>query len=94
MCGDTPTPMKSVFLHARRRVAKEFQTGDLERFLAAAVAEAERQPDWAPGAEYWYSIEEEPYAIEGLTCSAFHVSHEEARYEVYYYDGICGETYT
>jgi hypothetical protein len=87
-------PKKRVFLHARRRVAKEFQSGDLERFLAAAVAEAECQPNWAPGEEYWYSIDEVPYAIEGLTSSALNVCHEGTRYAVYYYDGIAGETYT
>lgn len=83
-----------VFLHAQKRVAREFRKSELERLLREAVAAAEQEPGWQAGQEYEYEIEDEEYVFDEIQCSHFLVCHTGARYEVYYFNGLSGELYT
>lgn len=83
-----------VFVHAQKRVAKEFRKGELDRLVQLAVSAAERSPGWAKGQEFVYEIEDEEYVFDGIEHSTLTVCHAGSRYEVYYYNGLSGELYT
>ena len=88
-----PIHKVSRLIHARERVEAVFLPGDLDRLIGRACANAEESSDWRMGQEFIFDIEEEPYSYSGITSSAFIICHMGGRYDIYYYDGLWGETY-
>jgi hypothetical protein len=83
----------SFAIHARERVAELVSEKDLDRLAQKACA-AEAFPDWQPGEEFIFEIEDEAYVHPGVERSALIVRHKGTSYEVFYYDGPMAETIT
>jgi hypothetical protein len=81
-------------VHAREQVERFVSASDLDRLAQRACDAAERSPDWQPGKEFLFLIDEEPYTIEGLAPSVLTVSHRGTDYEVFYFDGPMADTIT
>jgi hypothetical protein len=86
--------MLNYSIHARERVTDFVAAGDLDRLAQLACAAAEQAPDWRPGDEFVFEIEEQQYIHPGIELSALIVCHRGATYEVFYYDGPMAEIIT
>jgi hypothetical protein len=74
-------------LRARDEVRTLLTPGEADRLVLLAIAAAEATPDWGPGQEHHYEIEEEAYVEEGFELSCFVVRHVGERYEIDFYHG-------
>ena len=83
-----------IVVHARERVEQFVLPADLDRLAERACEAAERSPGWAPGVEFLFLIDEEPYSIEGLEPSVLTVLHRGTDFEVFYFDAAMAETIT
>ncbi len=83
----------NIVIHARQEVEEYSTKARLDRLIKQACAAAEGSAKWQTGQEYIYEIEEEGFAFEGVELSSFIVCHKGTGYEIYFYDGLSGETY-
>jgi hypothetical protein len=79
-------------IRARARVLDFVAERDLDRFVQAACAAAEKSQGWRPGEEFSIEIEDENYVYPGMELSALIVFYKGDSYEVYYYHGPMAET--